>query len=254
MRISGAAIAMGILRYWLTGERDEVDRERLVINLYNRRRKVDPSCKNAPHGDSFPLSSVIALPECLVLEIVEAYTELASWGLGSEEALARIESYRSRYFGAAIFRGDYDLVGYLDYRLAVESTNWPRPGDLSWSLIQHAIDRIQRFFATFPPTANAIWSGNPFETIDVPIASLLAPIDDLDSERRAVLQNERQSIDQLQMFYQAGDSNRRFLYNIKGAHWVYQGYALLRGASIAKAVIISETRYNFSGRQSGGAA
>lgn len=239
-------IKMGILRTWLTGEYDEIDKEWLVINLYNRRRKIDPSSKNAPRGEQIPRASVMTLPECILLEIAEAYTVLTSWSIRSQEALARIESYRARYFGAGAFREAQDLASYLEYRLPVEKTTWPRSDDLSQALIRHGVDRCERYLAKFPPTANGICRWNPLETVDIPRASLLAPIDDLNSEWRAVGPHERQSIDQLQVFYLAGDANWRFLHNTKGAHWVYQGYALLRGASIAKAVIISETRYNFS--------
>ncbi len=220
-----------------------------MINLYNQRCKIDPLCKNAPRGEQIPRASVMMLPECILLEIVEAYTVLTSWSIRRQEALARIESYRVRYFGAGVFRETQDLASYLEYRLAVEKTTWPRSDDLSQPLIRHAVDRCGRYFAKFPPTANGICCWNPFETVDIPRASLLAPIDDLNSERRAVGPHERQSIDQLQTFYLTGDANWRFLHNTKGANWVYQGYALLRGASIAKAVIISEARYNFSAQK-----
>lgn len=237
---------MGILRYWLTGEYDETDKELLLINLYNRRRKVDPTCKNAPRGENIRRESVITLPECIVLEIVEAYTVLTSWRISSEEALARIETYRAQYYGAGVFRQTYDLAGYLEYRLSIEKTDWPRSANLSQSLIRHGVERLRRFFASYPPAENAIFPWDPFETVHVPRASLLAQLNDIVSESHAVGRHERQCIDMLQIYSLKGDSQWRFFHNTKGARWVYQGYALLRGDAIAKAVIISETRYNFA--------
>ncbi len=235
---------MGIFRYWLTGERDETDKEWLVINLYNRRRKVDPACKNAPRGDTFPTPSLMTLPECVLLEITEAYTVLMSWGINHEEALARIESYRAQYHGANVSCQSYDLVGYLGYRLASEKIEWPRSANLSESLVLHGVERCRRFFEKFPPTANASCHWN-FQTIDIPRASLLAPVDDLVLERHAVSPHERLCLDYLQVFCMNEDSNWRFFHNTKGARWVYQGYALLRGEAIARAIITSETRYRF---------
>ncbi len=240
---------MGIVRYWLTGESDETDKESLVINLYNRRRKVVPSCKNAPRGDSLPMASLIALPECVLLEIVEVYSVLMSWGISNEETLARIETYRAQYYGARVSRQSYDLVGYLDYRLSLERAEWPRSANLSELLILHGVERCRRFFMKFPQASNAICPWSPFETRDVPRASLLAPVADLDSERHAVDPHERQCIDHLQMFYVKGDGYWRFFHNPKRGHWVSQGYALLRGDAIPKAVIISETRYTFGAIQ-----
>lgn len=240
---------MGIFRYWLTGESDETDKESLVVNLYNRRRKVDPSCKNTPRGDSFPMASLIALPECALLEIVELYTVLMSWGIGSEEALARIETYRAQYYGAGVSRQSCDLVGYLGYRLSLEKAEWPRSANLSAPLILHGVERCRRFFGKFPPASNTSFYWNPFETRDVPRASLLAPVDDLDSECHVVDPHERQCIDHLQMFYVKGDSYWRFFHNPKRGHLVSQGYALLRGDAIPKAVIISEARYTFGAIQ-----
>src|SRR3972149_8913160 len=111
---------MGIFQYWLTGERDETNKESLVINLYNRRRKVDPSCKNVPRGEKIPMGSLMTLPECVLLEMIEAYTVLMSWRISHEEALARIETYRAQYYGAGITRKSYDLVGRLVFWLSVE--------------------------------------------------------------------------------------------------------------------------------------
>jgi hypothetical protein len=236
---------MGILRYWLTGERDEIDKEWLVINLYNRRRKVDPACKNAPRGENMSRPSTITLPECILLEIVEAYTILTSWGISTEEALARIETYRAQYYGAGVFPQTYNLASYLEYRLLMEKADWPRSANLSQSLIRHGVEKCRRFFAKFPPVANAVSPWDPFETVHIPRASLLAPVNDIVSESHAVGQHERQCIDQLQIYSLKGDSQWRFFHNTKGAHWVYQGFALLRGDAIVKAVVISETRYHF---------
>lgn len=240
---------MGILRYWLTGEYDEAEKEWLVINLYNRRRKADPSCKNAPRGEKTVRASMMTLPECVLLEIIEDYTVLMSWKISNEEALARIETYRARYYGAGVSRQSYDLVGYLEYRLSMEKADWPRSANLSQSLIRHGVERCRRFFASFPQAANAFCAWDPFETVDIPRASLLAPVDDLDSERHAVGAHERQCIDHLQSFYMKGDRNWRFFHNPKRGHHVSQGYALLRGDAIAKAVAISETRYTFGAIQ-----
>lgn len=190
-------------------------------------------------------ASVMTLPECILLEIVEAYTVLTSWRISSEEALARIETYRAQYYGAGVFRQTYDLAGYLEYRLSIEKTDWPRSANVSQSLIRPGVERCQRFFASFPPAANAVRPWDPFETVNVPRASLLAPVNDIISESHAVGQHERQCIDQLQIYSLKDDSQWRFFHNTKGAHWVYQGYALLRGDAIAKAVVISETRYRF---------
>lgn len=236
---------MGILRYWLTGEYDETGKDWLVINLYNQRRKADPSCKNAPRGEKIPMGSLMTLPECVLLEIIETYTALMSWGIGHKEALARIETYRAQYYGGGDFRQSYDFVGYLRYRLSLEKAEWPRSTHLSESLILHGVERCRRFFGKFPLASNTMCSWSPFEAIDVSRASLLTPVDDLDSERHAVGPHERKCIDRLQMSYMTGDRNWRLFHNIKGAHWVYQGYALLRGDAIAKAVAISETSYTF---------
>lgn len=236
---------MGIFRYWLTGERDETDKESLVINLYNRRRKVDPSCKNAPRGERTPRGLLMRLPECILLEIIEAYTVLMSWGIGHEGTLARIETYRAQYYGAGISRQSYDLAGYLEYRLTMEKTYRPRAANLSESLIRHCIERYRRYRVISPPAAYAFYALDPFETVDIPRTALLAPIDDLEAERHAVGPYKRQCIDHLQSFYMKGDRNWRFFYNTKGARWVYQGYALLRGDAIAAVVVVSETRYNF---------
>lgn len=240
---------MSILRYWLTGEYDETEKQWLVINLYNRRRKVDPSCKNASRGEKMTRPSMMTLSECVLLEIIEAYTVLTSWRISNEEALARIETYRTQYYGAGASRQSYDLVGYLVYRLSLEKVEWPRSANLSESLVRHDVERCRRFFGKFPPASNTSIHGDPFETRDVPRTSLLAPVDDLDSERHAVDPQERNCIDQLQMFYMKGDSLWRFLHNPKRGHWVSQGYALLRGEAVAKAVIISETRYTFGAIQ-----
>lgn len=236
---------MGIWRYWLTGEHDETDKESLVINLYNRRRKADTSCKNAPRGDRIPRGSLMTLPECVLLEIIEAYTVLMSWRISDEETLARIEAYRAKYYGSGVFRESNDLAGYLGYRLSLEQAEWPRSANLSESLIRHGVERCRRFFEKFPPASNTSFYWNPFEARDIPRASLLTRVDDLESERRAVEAHERQCIDYLEMFYLKGDRNWRFLHNPKLGHWVSQGYALLRGSAIAKAVIITETRYSF---------
>jgi hypothetical protein len=181
--------------------------------------------------------------------IIEAYTVLMSWRINHEEALARIETYRALYYGAEVFRQPYDLVGYLGYRLSLEKVEWPRSANLSVSLIRHGVERCRRFFGKFPPSSNTICYWNPFETRDVPRASLLTPVDDLDSERHAVGPTARQCINHLQMFYMKGDRNWRFFHNPKRGHWVSQGYALLRGDAIAKAVAISETRYTFGAIQ-----
>ena len=240
---------MGILRYWLTGDRDETDRESLVINLYNRRLKVDPSCKNAPRGENMVRPSIMKLPECVLLEIIDTYTVLVLWGIGHEEALARVENYRARYYGALSSRHSYDLVGYLGYRLSLEKVEWPRSANLSDSLIRHDVARYRGFIGKSPSASNTSLYGNPFETREVPRASLLAPVDDLESERHAVDSHQRQCIDYLQMFYLKGDRNWRFLHNPKRGHWVSQGYALLLGDTIAKAIAITETRYTFGAIQ-----
>lgn len=236
---------MGILRYWLTGERDETDKEWLVINLYNRRRKVDPAIKNAPRGEVLRMGSMKTLPEWILLEIVEAYMVLTSWRISREEALARIEAYRAQYYGKGVFHQTYDLADYLGYRLSMENTDWPRSANLSELLIQHGIERCRRFFASFPLDSIAVSSWNPFETTSILRTSLLAPVEDLAAERHAVGPSERQRIDELQIYLLKGDGTWRFFHNPKGAHWIYQGYALLRGDAIARAVITSVSEYNF---------
>lgn len=233
-----------VWRYWLKGEWDETDKGGLAINLYNARRRVDPRLKGAPRGERMTRGNLRHSPEILMVEIFEAFAVLTSWAIVPNEALARIEKYRAQHFGSDDDgQRRSDLKSYLHYRLSIESRDWPDSPTLAASLIESGVDRCMRFFAKYPPALVVTPGFGSITTITR--ASLLAPVDDISSERIAVDQHEQNAIDHLCMYLLNGDRMWRFLDNSHGAHWVRQGYALVRGGEIAKAVVSSVSEYDF---------
>lgn len=233
-------------RFWLRGERDETDKEALAINLYNDRRKTDPRLRGAPRGDRMSRRDVRDLPEALMVEIVETYATLISWGVEPGEALARIENYRAPHFGSDARRIAVDLEGYLRYRLAIEALDWPNVLALFVPLIKSGADRCTKYFSKNPPDVMVTaLVGTDGIGLTITSAALLAPVDNVASERDAVSRQDRLVLDNVLMYQFNGDQVWRFFHNVRGAHWVYQGYALVRGGEVVKAVASSVSEFRF---------
>lgn len=234
---------MGIVRFLLTGERDDIDKWRLVENLYNKRRKVDSRLKkSAPDGGKIPIprEEPHSSPESALVEICEAHMVLTSWGISAEEALDRIETYRRLYFGSGQFRRTYDLKDYIGYRLSIESKEWPKSPTVSDLLISSGIDRCQRFFAKVPPGVFLHGRGEPtaYELNFIRPSWLRAPVDDLSAERNAGTSAMRWCLDQLQIYTLNGDRIWKLVESQHGIKTL-EGYVLRRGETIVKAVISS---------------
>ena len=240
-----------LVRFLLTGEVDEPDKDRLAYNLRNKRRKVDARLKkSAPDSKSTPTWKTWKLdksPEEALVEIYETYMVLTSWGVSAEEALDRIETYRRLYFGSGQFRRTYNLKEYIGYRLSIESNEWPKSPTVSDLLISSGIDRCQRFFAKFPPDVFVSARGEPERaehlfykgTATSILPNLLrAPVDDLSAERNAGTSATRWCLDQLQIYTLKGDRIWKLVESRHGINTL-EGYALLRGETIVKAVISS---------------
>jgi len=163
---------------------------------------------------------------------------LTSWGVNTEEAVGRIETYRRRYFGSGPFQKTYNLKDYIGYRLSTEFDEWPKSPDQSDLLIRFGIDRCQQFFAKIPPGIVVMsdhW-GEPDDRIgSIPLSSLKKCVDGPDYKRDAETQDveNAQGLDQLKIYKLNGDRIWTFWI---GPAVVTRGYALVRGDTIVKAV------------------
>ena len=112
-------------RLWGRPDVEETGRSSAaLVDMIAMRRRRDPALRGRPPPDQWPMAALWPTPEGMVLEIVELHALLQAEGLTDQQAIERIETWRST-IAVAPGPPPAEIEAYVKFRLLLEAPAYP---------------------------------------------------------------------------------------------------------------------------------
>jgi len=219
------------------------DKQALTIWLFNRRRRRDPSLRGVEKAAFLQMSKLWAMPEAILVDIVDAFVQLRACSISESESISRIDQFRSEHLGPRDASSISELSFYVRLRVEREQSIFP----ISTSMFSWFIDdSLRRSVAFLKANASAQIvddRGNPSPLASLPKECLARQVLNVTEEIKGADAPRARALARLRCLFLDGDEIWEFTHNPGQTGYVREGYALLRGGEIAKAVIYNQVHY-----------
>ena len=229
----------GRLGYAPMGE----DKQALTIWLSNRRRRRDPSLREIANAAFLQMSKLWAMPEAILVDIVDAYVQLRTCSISESESVSRIDMFRSDHLGPSDASSISELSSYVRLRVEREQSIFPISKDMFLWFIGDSLPRSIAFLKANASARIVDDRGNPSSLVSLPKECLARQVLNIDEEIKSEDVSRARALARLRCFFLDGDEIWEFTHDSGQSGYVRDGYALLRGGEIAKAVIYNQVHY-----------
>ena len=219
------------------------DKQALTIWLFNRRRRRDPSLRGVEKAAFLQMFKLRAMPEAILVDIVDAYVQLRACSISESETLLRIDKFRSEHLGPSDASSATELSSYIRLRVEREQSIFPISKDMFPWFIDDSLPRCVKFLKSHPVARIIDDRGNASSLASLPKECLIRQVLNMAEEIKGGDVPRARALARLLCFSSVGDEIWEFTHNPGQTGYVRDGYALIRADEIAKAVIYNQVHY-----------
>jgi hypothetical protein len=184
-----------------------------------------------------------AMPEAILIDIVDAYVQLRACSIPESETLLRIDKFRSAHLGPSDASLNAELSSYVRLRVEREQSIFPISNDMFRWFIEDSLPRSIAFLESNASAQIVDDRGNPSALASLPKECLARQVLNVTEEIKGADAPRARALARLRCLFLDGDEIWEFTHNPGQTGYVRDGYALLRAGEIAQAVIYNQVHY-----------